>query len=64
MQEKSVKEMSVEEFRDVLARRRDVLLNVNAMPLNRHAPGGRRQGAFGGVFEHKVKKNMRRRYTK
>jgi hypothetical protein len=63
-EDKSVVDMSVEEFRDMLAQRREALFNVRAIPLNRHAPGGRRQGAFGGVFEYKAKKNMRRKYTK
>ena len=64
MQEKSVTDMSVEEFGKMLARRRVELVNFEVPSGWYHSQGGRKKGAFGGVFEYKVKKNMRRRYTK
>ena len=53
-----------EQFREHLLRMRSELVNFEVPSGWYHSQGGRRKGAFGGVFEYKAKKNMRRRHTK
>jgi len=55
---------TLEQFREYLLQRRSELVNFEVPSGWYHSQGGRRKGAFGGVFEYKAKKNMRRRYTK
>ena len=53
-----------EQFREHLLRMRSELVHFDIPSGRTHALGGRKNNAFGGVFQYKPKKNMRRRYTK
>ena len=64
MSEFDVLAATPEQFKEYLQKQHNELIHFDKKSGWYHAQGGRRKGAFGGVFEYKAKKNMRRRYTK